>query len=191
MSCRVQLECAVLENSVSSDWNACVAEWAVVDCEEDEDAESACICGNEGLRYLYTVRNVLNGNELYPIGSECIKRFGNSGMEDEARCWLQAYKLVDLATKYGKSKQISIVRDKKKFSRKLLAFMYRNGAFRRTKWNEYDGGNDYRFMLDMFNAQTLSPRQQRKADHVMRDSIYPWLRKLYKQRDERKNINGF
>jgi hypothetical protein len=182
----VNLSCAVLENSESTDWCACIEEWSVVYCEEDEDAESTCVCGNEGLRYLYTVRNVLNGKELFPIGSECIKRFGNSEMEDEARCWAQAYRLVNLATEYGKTRQLSIVHDKKMFSRKLLAFMYRNGAFRRTKWNEYDSGNDYRFMLDMFNAQTLSPRQQVKADHVMHDSIYPWLRKLYKQRNERK-----
>ena len=181
-----QLSSAVLDKSESKTWRSCIAEWVVVDCDEDESADGTCICGKEGLRYLYTVRNEINGNELYPIGSECIKKFDNGDLEDEARCWKQTYRLVDLAEKYGKNRAISFSRDKGMFSRKLLAFMYRKGAFPATRWNEWDGGNDYRFMLDVFNAHTMTLNQRMKSDYVMRDSVYPWLREMYKQRHKKE-----
>ena len=181
-----QLASIVLDNSESKTWSSCTAEWIVVDYEEDDDADGMCVCGKEGLRYMYTIRNELNGNELFPIGSECIKRFNSDDLADDAKCWAQAYKLANLAAEYGKASRVSIVYDKDMFTRKLLAFMYRKGAFPANKWNEWDGGNDYRFMLDMFNARTITTRQRKKADYVMRDSVYPWLRKLYKQRYGRK-----
>ena len=177
----------VFAKSESKSWRSCVVEWEIAYCDEDEEANGMCVCGQEGLRYMYAIRNCLNGNEIYPIGSECIKKFEDTELNDEAKCWAQAYKLVDIAVKYGKSRRISISRDKSLFSRKLLAFMYRHGAFKATEWNEWDGGNDYMFMLNMFNSHYMSDRQIKKADHVMRESVYPWLRKLYKHKEERKS----
>ena len=172
----------VFSKSESKTWASCVVEWVICDCDEDEEASGECVCGQEGLRYMYAIRNVLNGNIIYPIGSECIKKFENELLEDEAKCWAQAYRLTNLAVEYGKTKRISISRDKSMFSRKLLAFMYRNGVFKPNEYNEWDGGNDYLFMLDMFNARSMTTGQIRKADHVMRESVYPWLRELYKSK---------
>ena len=35
-----------------------VAEWDIIDCEEDERLESSCICGKEDLRFLFTIQKV-------------------------------------------------------------------------------------------------------------------------------------
>ena len=63
----------VMDNSESEYWEDAVTEWEIVDVEEDERLEESCICGKEHLRYLFTIKNQLNGNELYPIGSSCIR----------------------------------------------------------------------------------------------------------------------
>lgn len=34
------------------------------------------------------------------------------------------------------------------------------------------------------------PEKLAKADHVMRESVYPWLRKLYKNKNERRKQYG-
>lgn len=62
----------VLDASVSSDWDEAVNEWDVVGIDGDGNHDTSCICGKEGLRYLFTIQNRFNGNELFPIGSKCI-----------------------------------------------------------------------------------------------------------------------
>ena len=66
----------VIDASEADTWENAVQEWEIVDCEEDEDLTESCVCGKEELRYLFTIRNVYNGNLLFPIGSSCIKKFG-------------------------------------------------------------------------------------------------------------------
>ena len=47
----------VLEASTTDNWEIAVREWDIVDCEEDEEHASECVCGKENLRYLFTIRN--------------------------------------------------------------------------------------------------------------------------------------
>ena len=77
----------VLDNSESKNWIDAVKEWEIIDCEEDENCSTYCICGKEGLRYLFTIKNTINNNELYPIGSSCIKKFGVEDLYSEASLW--------------------------------------------------------------------------------------------------------
>ena len=56
----------VIDYSESNNWESAVTEWEIYDCEEDESNSETCICGKENIRYLYTIRNILNGNELFP-----------------------------------------------------------------------------------------------------------------------------
>ena len=62
----------VLEASRSSFWDSAVQEWVVDDCEEDNTLSSACICGKEGLRYLYTIYNQETRATLFPIPSSSL-----------------------------------------------------------------------------------------------------------------------
>ena len=73
----------VIDASVADTWELAVLEWEIYDCEEDENLSSRCVCKHEGLRYLYTIRNVKNGNKLFPIGSTCIKKFEREDLNEE------------------------------------------------------------------------------------------------------------
>lgn len=47
-------------------------EWEIVGCEVDETHSATCVCGKEGLRYVYTIANTETGETLSPIGSSCL-----------------------------------------------------------------------------------------------------------------------
>lgn len=49
-------------------------EWNIIDREERE--KSKCICGKDIL-VCFRIKNRINGNIYYPIGSDCILRFKN------------------------------------------------------------------------------------------------------------------
>ena len=78
----------VIEASVADTWESAVLEWEIIDCTEDESAESQCVCKHEGLKYLYKIRNYKNGNKLFPIGSTCIKKFGREDLDEEMRVFI-------------------------------------------------------------------------------------------------------
>jgi hypothetical protein len=44
---------------------------------------TTCHCTKQHLKFLFTIVNTINGNELFPIGSECIRRFGNDELIDQ------------------------------------------------------------------------------------------------------------
>ena len=73
----------VLDLSERKVWDAAVQEWIIIDCEEDIEAQTTCVCGKENLRYLFTIRNQINGNILFPIGSTCIKKFERDDLNCE------------------------------------------------------------------------------------------------------------
>ena len=71
----------VLVSSSSDIWDVAVKEWVISDCEEDGSLMSTCVCGKENLRYLFTIKNMITGNNLPPIGSSCIKKFGREDLK--------------------------------------------------------------------------------------------------------------
>ena len=73
----------VLEASSSKTWDMAVSEWHVVGCYDNGDASADCLCGHEGIRYEFTIKNSVNGNELSPIGSTCILKFKNVELKNE------------------------------------------------------------------------------------------------------------
>ncbi len=169
----------VIESSEASDWASAVEEWDIVDCEEDRKLESACICGKERLRYLYTIQNRYNGNELYPIGSSCIRKFERDDLDEEISVREGMFKLL-----HAFDDREFITLDSRLFSRKLLMYLYEEGAFPGTSYNDFDGRNDYQFLLDMFNKrkESISSAQQRKINAIMVNSILPFLRRTLKMR---------
>ncbi len=156
---------AVLAASVAEDWESAVQEWVVFDCEEDESSSGACICGKERLHYLFTIRNAENGRTLYPIGSSCIRRFARQELDEDAAVYVQKHRLLQ-AVEAGEFITLS----PQYFSRKLLGELYREGTFPASRYNDFDGRNDYRFLLDMFNKkhkESITPGQQRKIRALM------------------------
>lgn len=160
----------VMDNSESEYWEDAVTEWEIVDVQEDERLEESCICGKEHLRYLFTIKNQLNGNELYPIGSSCIKKFERDDLKLQVDVKEQLFKLLH-AVEDNQYLQLS----SEFFSRKLLRYLLDIGAFEPNQWNNYNPEDDYRFMLDMFNKRTRTDKQNNKATAIILNSIKPFL----------------
>ena len=175
-----RLKNKVLSRSRSKIWEEAVKEWDITDCEEDESLESECVCGQEGLRYLYTIRNRETGLCLFPIGSRCIKRFEREDLNEEISVREKMYKLLHAA---ADRKFIEL--NSEFFSRKLLLKLYDEGAFVPSEYNDYNAYNDYLFLRNCFNARSISPKQEAKARAVIAGQILPYLRKTLKIREKK------
>lgn len=170
----------VLNNSESNYWNYAVQEWEIIDCEEDENAESSCICGKENLRYLYTIKNTLNGKILFPIGSSCIKKFNRTDLNATTSLQEGMFKLLH-AIKDNQFISLST----ELFSRKILKTLYDAGAFKASKFNDYNGENDYKFLLKMFNKRdksSITQNQNKKIKAIIVTSIKTYLVELLKDK---------
>lgn len=143
----------VIDTSESKTWQESVTEWEICDCEEDESCSEECICGKENIKYLYKIRNRINGNTLFPIGSSCIKKFNRNDLNEEASVREGLFKLLHAV---DENKYLSLSSDL--FSRKLLKYLFKRGAFN-NEYNHYDGANDYEFMLKMFNKRDKSKNE--------------------------------
>lgn len=173
----------VISRSESDAWEEAVLEWDIVSEREDEDCAESCVCGHEHLRRLFTIRNRLNGNEIYPIGSTCIRKFERDDLNEDLECRRQALKLMHeaerLAKEQGKGKCVEI--DSGFFSRRLIYYLFEQGAFRRGGRSYGDADRDYGFMYDMFNKRKLDEGQRERTRELIRDYVYPWLRDLYRE----------
>lgn len=171
---------AVLDLSEATDWDAAVEEWNIDDVEEDETLSESCVCGKEDLRYLFTIRNALNDNVLYYIGSSCIKKFGRGDLTQEVAVKEKLFKLLH-AIEDNEFLELS----SEFFSRHLLRYLYEIGAFAPTVYNRHDPYNDYNFMLDMFNKRFRTDRQEKKATAIILGSIRPFLRNMLRDKIRR------
>ena len=165
----------IIEYSESDYWEDAVTEWEIDDCEEDDSCSSECICGKENIKYLYTIRNIRNGNILFPIGSSCIRKFNRTDMNEETVLRESTFRLLHAVEDNG---YLSLSTEL--FSRKLLKWLYDEGAFD-TSYNHYDGEDDYEFMLKMFNKRNkneISERQDKKIKAILLNSIKPFLQRI-------------
>jgi len=174
---------AVLRLSEAGNWQAAVAEWSIYDVEEDETLTGSCVCGKENLRYLFTIRNIVNGNMLYPIGSSCIKRFARIDLDEEVAIKEQLFRLLH-AIENNKFLTLS----SGLFSRKLLHYLYKLGAFTPTSYNYYEPYRDYQFMVDIFNKGVRkNDNQDKKATAIILNSIKPFLQEMLRDKVHRRN----
>ncbi len=175
MAIRKKLEEAIVSNSMAENFNDASKEWAITGCVLDRNGKSTCICGQHGLQYLYTIVNHFTGVVLSPIGSDCIKRFSNKAVYEEALLIGQLLDIAQTAVDYKKKtgrlapEEVTF----KMFSRKLLDYMYRQGAFPANKFNRWNGRNDYEFVLGSFNNRYRNEKQESK-ERVMLDNMLKW-----------------
>lgn len=171
------LQDAVIRHSEADEWYSAVNEWIINDVEEDETLTESCVCGKEKLHYLFTIRNILNGDILYPIGSSCIRRFERDDLDEEVDLNVQLFELL-----HAIEQNEFIVLSSDFFSRKLLKYLYDLGAFIGSEYNNYDPFRDYQFMLDMFNKRMRTQRQEKKATAIIMSSIRPFLRRMLRDK---------
>ena len=164
----------VIERSLSKSWDAAVLEWEIDDVIEDENNDSSCICGKENIRYLFTIKNINNQNKLFPIGSSCIKKFDREDLNEITLINEKLFKLF-----HAVKANNFITFNSEYFSRKLLKYIFDQGAFPPNKYNNFNGNNDYNFMLRMFNKRgEPSEKQLRKIRAIIMTSIKPYLIQL-------------
>ena len=163
----------VIELSESNIWERAVQEWEIFDCEIDDSLTESCVCGKEHLKYLFTIRNIKNGNELYPIGSTCINKFDRDDLDYEVSVYEDMFRLIRAVEN---NEYIELT--SQYFSRKLLAYLYENGAFEANKYNDFYAENDYEFMLEMFNKRNkdeIFGARQRKINAIIANSVLPFV----------------
>ena len=162
----------VIKNSISKSWESAVLEWEIDDCEEDENRSEMCVCGKEGLRYLYTICNKINSRRLFPIGSCCIKKFDRADLNEEISVREGMFKLLHAVSD---NKFIELTTEF--FSKKLIAALFEEGAFD-TEYNNFDGTRDYEFLIKMFNKrkkEDITPNMWKKIRAIIAYSIKPYL----------------
>lgn len=161
----------VIQSSNSNNWDDAVNEWSVVGFDVDHSAHGHCVCGQTNLYYLYTIRNDENGNELEPIGSSCIKKFDREDLNSKVTALEKQLNLL-----HALDKNQFITLDSNYFSKKLLEYLFENGAFAD---HEYDPMMNYQFMLDMFNQRREpTEKQQSKINAIILKNIIPYLREI-------------
>ncbi|NLC31835.1 MAG: hypothetical protein GX781_00860 [Clostridiales bacterium] len=182
MSCasdyRKNLLARVMRLSQAHTWQEAVKEWHIDNLTEDETLQTSCVCGKENLRYLYTIENNMTGNRLYPIGSECIKKFGREDLSEDLAVKSQ---LLRLLRAIQTNRLITLTSPL--FSRKLLLHLYELGAFGATDDNHFAPKLDYLFMLKMFNkGLRRTVHQEKKASAIILQSIKPFLREMLREK---------
>ena len=173
------LKRTIIDNSTSKDWKNAVLEWSLVDTEEDEDSESTCICGKENIRYLHRIMNNTNGNILFPIGSSCIHKFERPDLNEEISI---KEKLFNLYHAVGNKEFLEL--SSELFSRKLIKYLYDEGAFDSNSSN-YPAYETYKFFLKMFNKRNkeeISEKQDKKIKAILLNNIKPFVQKRIREK---------
>ncbi|MBE0011676.1 hypothetical protein [Arthrobacter sp. AET 35A] len=168
------LKRVVESESVASDFFRAVLEWSVVELEENSQADGVCVCGQQNLVKMFTIRNHRNSAELFPIGSHCVNHFGREDLNLQVAVFSS---LLSLRKSVLTGKQIVLTSEY--FSRAVLKWLLDEGAFPPDEWNGYDGERDYLFLLDMFNKHhkdELSKKQKGKIYQLLRLKVLPFIR---------------
>ena len=66
---------ALVENSETDTFLKAIQEWVIDGVTEGKD-DNYCICGQK-IKYLFTIRNKINQNQIFPVGSSCVLKCDN------------------------------------------------------------------------------------------------------------------
>jgi hypothetical protein len=164
---------AVIAASVANTWSTAVGEWEVVQLEEDLTGHGVCVCGQNNLVKLFTIRNAKNGSTLYPIGSTCVNQFGRAELNRQVDLLSG---LLTLRAAVRERRQIILTSDF--FSRAMLEYFFFEGVFTSDQWNFGDGERDYDFLLKMFNKRNkedISRAQNAKIYMLLTRKVLPFV----------------
>lgn len=162
----------ILEQSNSNEWETAKYEWLIDDYDIDTNCSSECICGHQGIKFLYKIRNEDNGNAICPIGSSCIKKFEREEFNE------------NLSVNESYLKILEAVEDNQflelkggLFSRKLINYFYDQGIFEANQYNGFNPSKDRDFLIKMFNSRKPMTRgQQAKARGLIGFTIVPYIK---------------
>lgn len=101
-------------------------------------------------------------------------------MNDEVSIHEQSFKLLHAVEE---NRYLSLSTEF--FSRKLLLWSYNEGAFSDNEYNNFNGENDYEFLLKMFNKRdkdSITDKQDKKIKAILLNSIKPFLKEMLDNR---------
>lgn len=162
-----------VEDASGLPWDVARLTWRVSDMEEDEHADGECVCGQTGLRYLYTIADDRTGAVLYPIGSDCIAHFAIDSMTDEVR---RLRDLWELASIVESGTALTLKGEGRNLTKAKLAALYDEGAFKPSQWNGGEPARDHDFLLKMFGKRNEPSPAQRRKIAVLLSEIAGFLR---------------
>lgn len=166
------LKKVIEDNSEADGFYHAVHEWVVTAVDEDPHQEGECICGQQDLRYMYTIENLNTGTSLKYIGSKCVEHFESSDLNLQVNV-LRG--LLELRKKILARQRIDLKED---FSREILRWLHEEGAFPGTEYNGNDGSKDYYFLLDMFNKRNdVSEAREKKIVGLLHYTLKPFIKK--------------
>lgn len=145
----------VIDCSVSDNWENARLEWSVERVEEDENLDTKCVCGHDGLRYLYTIRNRLNGNKIYPIGSECVKKFCSDKMSET----------VDALEDIMRASSVELAYNPSRLTMRMIVFLSDKGVL-----NDWECS----FMLSVKRKRALTVKQNLCFNKIIK-RIENWI----------------
>jgi hypothetical protein len=163
----------VVGSSEADRWDTAVLEWRVIDLREDSAGEGVCVCGQQNLVKLFTIRNSRNGEELFPIGSRCINHFGQQDLDRDVSLLGDLLKL-----RASLQEGVRVTLTGEFFSRAMLEYFYDSNVFFADNWNGGDSESEYLFILKMFNKHdkdSISGPQRRKVNVLLRTKIEPFV----------------
>lgn len=161
----------VVDASLADDFEAARHEWDLVDRNIDPTSSQNCVCGKEGLKYLFTIRNRETGAELYPIGSSCIELFGRRDLDQQVGIIKQMYEVLAEYRETG-----SLRLNGGAITRAVLRQLYEEGCFVPNSFNGHNPEADYQFLVDMFNRRNdPSKKQQGKIWVLLNKTVGPYL----------------
>lgn len=167
------LKKVIEQNSVANEFYRAVHEWAVTSVEEDPLSEGECVCGQQDLRYKYTIQNQRTGQPLEYIGSKCVEHFQSRELNLQVNV-LRG--LFDLRKKMQAGESVLLNED---FSREILKWLHEEGAFPATQYNHNNGTEDYEFLRDMFNRRDkdgITPGQHKKIRGLLYFTVKPFIK---------------
>jgi len=151
-----------VEEASGLPWAEARTRWDVSNVDHDPKCTGECVCGQEGLAWLFTIQNRDTGALLYPIGSECIRYFEVDAMARQARDRRGLLEL-ELAVRDG------VVLDlKTHFSRARIESLHDAGVI--SIWQRDD-------LMNAFNRRPgrVSPAEWRGVDELLRTVVTPAL----------------
>ena len=114
-------------------------EWRVVGMNQALLGESlSCVCGKIKLKTCFIIENIVNGNVIDNVGSDCVRHFDNEEMDDTMRMLEQGLKKrVPWNARFG-TKTYAETYELCKHARDPIMYAMDNNSFNYSrKWGGY------------------------------------------------------
>lgn len=142
-----------------------------------QDPGQTCVCGKEGLRWCYKIRNRITGQGLYPVGDVCIKHFQSESMDQAAADMRHVLAIgIASATTLGIAMPVRSKGRGGAFSRATIDALQRAGALAPRDGDGLASLTDQEardLLTNEFNARNFDPVRAGRAFAIVERRLRP------------------